>query len=196
MTTQLQELFVQFKQAKKSSCWDFVESINDINDRIILPWNSYNGTMLDIVSYDGDTELVKKCISLGADINLYDAHGYTSLYWSFYNNHYDIAELLLKAGANPNTIIHDNRILYELFFQDDISGVELLVHYGALINDFHEHKLFLKHKTTMYFKRVFAKRRWVTIKCLTLILGIHKRAVVTANHPDRLKLQGVFEIEI
>jgi hypothetical protein len=45
----------------------------------------------------------------------------------------------------------------------------------------------------MYFIKVLAKRRWVIVKCIVLVLGIHKRAVVTANHPLRKLKRKEFE---
>jgi len=53
----------------------------------------------------------------------------------------------------------------------------------------------MKPETQTYYTKVLAKRRWVTIKCLTLVLSLHKRAVERINHPDRLFQQGYFELK-
>ena len=57
---------------------------------------------------------------------------------------------------------------------------------------------YLGHDPTRGYKmyKVIKKNRWVIIKCIVLALSLHKRAVVTANHPDRLKQLGVFEKSI
>jgi hypothetical protein len=44
--------------------------------------------------------------------------------------------------------------------------------------------------------KVIKKNRWVTIKCLVLILGLHSKAVVTANHPLRKLSRNEFRLEV
>jgi hypothetical protein len=45
----------------------------------------------------------------------------------------------------------------------------------------------------IYYKKELRKEaRWKILFCATKFLGVHKRAVITANHPDRLKELGVF----
>lgn len=44
-----------------------------------------------------------------------------------------------------------------------------------------------------YINKFYKIKGWTIIKSLTKLLSLHKRAVVTANHPDRLKLSGVFQ---
>ncbi len=46
---------------------------------------------------------------------------------------------------------------------------------------------------TKYINKFYKLKGWTIIKCATLILSLHKRAVVTANHPDRLLQAGVFQ---
>ena len=45
-----------------------------------------------------------------------------------------------------------------------------------------------------YIAQKFAHRNWTFIKCYTRLLSLHQRAVVSANHPNRLKQLGVFDI--
>ena len=110
----------------------------------------------------------------------------------------NIAKILFKAGADPNKKIkRGNTIMPMIFYLNNDIGIKELIKYGALINEFYKYKEIIKEfmdpETCHYFIKVLAKRRWVYLKCVVLILGIHKRAVVTANHPDRLLEQGVFE---
>jgi hypothetical protein len=44
----------------------------------------------------------------------------------------------------------------------------------------------------LYYKNF--KGGYRTAKASTKFLSLHQRAVVTANHPDRLKETGIFEI--
>ena len=41
--------------------------------------------------------------------------------------------------------------------------------------------------------RKITHRKWKILKASTKLLSLHQRAVVTANHPDRLKETGAFE---
>ena len=45
-----------------------------------------------------------------------------------------------------------------------------------------------------YISKKLAQRRWTFVKCYVLFLGVHQRAVVSANHPNRLKQLNYFEI--
>lgn len=44
-----------------------------------------------------------------------------------------------------------------------------------------------------YIYKEYKIKGWTIMKALTKLLSLHKRAIVSANHPDRLKLSGVFE---
>ena len=46
---------------------------------------------------------------------------------------------------------------------------------------------------TLY--RIWVRRKWMLIKCSVRFLRLHQRAVVTANHPQRLRDLGTFEVE-
>lgn len=56
---------------------------------------------------------------------------------------------------------------------------------------------YLDHDPSRGYKmyKVIKKNRWVTIKCLVLILGLHSRAVVTANNPLRKLERGEFNVQ-
>jgi hypothetical protein len=45
-----------------------------------------------------------------------------------------------------------------------------------------------------YIAQKLAQRRWTFIKCYVGWLGLHQRAVITANHPNRLKEIVIFKI--
>jgi hypothetical protein len=40
------------------------------------------------------------------------------------------------------------------------------------------------------------RRKWMLIKCSVKFLSLHQRAVVTANHPQRLRELGVFTLDV
>jgi hypothetical protein len=184
---------------------DLVNEFNDrYAERIVRP-RTINETiefsstlLLKCVQY-GHTDLIKRCIKLGSRLEDHDSYGRTALCWALLENRVDIARLLLKAGANPNVKItecyseHDTPIVFLLlnnYFCD--KRLELLVEYGVLLNDYKENLSSTSTCSTRHFFKIMAKRRWVKIKCIVLTLSLHKRAVVTANHPLRLLERGDF----
>jgi len=174
---------------------NYIESINHIDDNIrdnCNPWN-----ILMCACNNGHTDILKRCISLGADVNKRDFSGEHPLYLAllyFYTYgpsfSFSTAEILFKAGVSPNIKCEDIPILFYLHTGTEIT--HFLLKHGALTNEFHKYKEFIKPESHMYFIKVLAKRRWVVVKCIVLILGIHKRAVVTANHPLRKLERGEF----
>ena len=103
--------------------------------------------------YDGDTRSVQSMINDGVDLNRISKGGMTYLYYAMLTMNYDMMELLLKNGANPN--IHSDFYtrpdLHEKGLSDDkstgvcleysgyraydIKYMKLLLKYGANIND-------------------------------------------------------------
>ncbi len=198
MTNEIQQLYSEFMLKFKppdSFCVNYIDDIDDIDDVIDLPGWGFSSTMLIIASYYGDINIVKKCIKLGADVNKMNITDRNALFFSISNGKYEITKLLLKAGADPNIRIktYGNTNVPMIFYLYHCTGIKELIKYGALLNEFYICREFIQTDSHMYFIKILAKRRWVTIKCVTLILGIHKRAVVTANHPERLLEQGYFQ---
>ena len=167
-----------------------------INDTIDI---SRSITLLIRCSILGLVDLVERCIKLGANLEDHDSYNRTALCWALIQHKTKTAEVLLKAGANPNArmmynfCIKEVPIIFVIANNDNYHGVKLLLKYGAMVNEINTYKNNLCNSTLHYFRKIFGRRLWVTVKCATLILGLHKRAVITANHPDRLRLLGTFE---
>ena len=103
--------------------------------------------------YDGDTRSVQSMINDGVDLNRIGKGGMTYLYYAMLTMNYDMMELLLKNGADPN--IHSDFYtrpdLHEKGLSDDkstgvcleysgyraydIKYMKLLIKYGANVND-------------------------------------------------------------
>lgn len=178
-------------------CLKYVRSINEVIDECGV-------TLLLVFAMHGDTHLVDRCIKLGANLEDHDSYNRTALCFGLFNHKKHMINSLLKAGANPNvkinTIVELNKIplvFYLINYRDiRVYELNLLIQHGVILSDY---KLYLDNITYRkssffsHFFKVLAKRRWVIIKCATLTLSLHKRAIITANHPDRLKLSGVFE---
>ena len=187
----IQKVFNDLKRLNRYR--NHVKSINHIDDNIHTSDSTWN--VLMSACMDEYPDILKRCISLGADVNKLDSHDSPPLYFGlqYCNQKNNIAEILLQAGANPNVIVKGVPILFYVFWRDEnFKNVDLLIRYGALTNEFYKYRHFSTEHKQNYFIKVLAKRRWVTIKCATLILSLHKRAVITANHPLRLLERGDF----
>jgi hypothetical protein len=111
---------------------------------------------------------------------------------------------LSKMKSKYIFIETDNFIKNQLYFNVQYFHC---VFYDRKINDDHynfnicnsktleiEMNHYLGHDPTRGYKmyKVIKKNRWVKIKCIVIALSLHKRAVVTANHPLRLLERGDF----
>jgi len=191
---------------------ELTDIVNEFNDKaeeyrirrprtVNEPVKGTSPLLTKCVEY-GHVDLVKRCIKLGSHLEYYDSYGRTALCWALMKGHVKIIEILLKAGANPNV-----KILQSVFDSHPVPIVfyivntyytyrprlNLLLKYGALIHEINKYQEILIPTTLRYFRKLLAKRRWVVVKCIVLALGLHKRAVVTANHPLRLLECGEFE---
>ena len=103
--------------------------------------------------YDGDTRSVQSMINDGVDLNRIGKGGMTYLYYAMLTMNYDMMELLLKNGADPN--IHSDFytrpdlhkkglsddetigvcLVYSGYGDYDIKYMKLLLKHGANIND-------------------------------------------------------------
>ena len=97
--------------------------------------------------YDGDTRSVQSMINDGVDLNRISKGGMTYLYYAMLTMNYDMMELLLKNGANPN--IHSDFYtrpdLHEKGLSDDKSTGVCLEYSGYRAYDIKYMKLLLKH---------------------------------------------------
>lgn len=58
--------------------------------------------VLHIAAYTGIIELVQRTLKIIPDVNVKDEDGRTALHWAAGTGYENIAELLLKSGANIN----------------------------------------------------------------------------------------------
>ena len=77
---------------------------------IIYAWTNYimnfnRETPLNKAAEQGATEVVRKMIAKGADVNLKASGGTTALHVAAANGHTEIVDILLAAGADPNASV-------------------------------------------------------------------------------------------
>jgi ankyrin repeat protein len=73
-----------------------------------IPESDIKGhTALMCAALKGDTEVVKKLLLRGADVNSKDDEGRNALMFAVINMHYDTVNMLLKHGANVNARAND-----------------------------------------------------------------------------------------
>jgi len=70
----------------------------------------HDATALMIAAGDNEVELVQRLLAAGAGVNLGDKNGDTALNWAVYSGHYETAQLLLEAGADPRLSGHGDAL--------------------------------------------------------------------------------------
>ena len=101
--------------------------------------------------YEDKPRAIRSLIEEGIDLNHISKGGMTYLYYAMLNKNYDVMELLLKHGADPNihSEFYTNPAYHKIGYGDDngaclsycgrraydIKYMKLLVKYGANVND-------------------------------------------------------------
>ena len=132
--TELKKLYNDFKKrCSKYTDNLLVKSINHVDDYVLSGYSPY-GTMLHIsVRYEYN-DFIERCISLGAEIDKPNEYGNSALTVSINNNKLEVAELLLKAGANPNNKVDNTCYVIAMIGSHDYEKVlNLLIKYGVFL---------------------------------------------------------------
>ena len=101
--------------------------------------------------YEDKPRAIRSLIEEGIDLNHISKGGMTYLYYAMLNKNYEVMELLLKHGADPNihSEFYTNPAYHKIGYGDDngaclsycgrraydIKYMKLLVKYGANVND-------------------------------------------------------------
>lgn len=122
-----------------------------------------------------DIEKAKAILACKPDIHFPDLMGNTALHWAVDNNNFELCELLLKQGANPNAYsIAGMPILVKPLLRDQQELKNLLIQHGAKLlfsNDFINAKM-LGHRFELrgYVDIVNAKSEFVEVSLEGFIL--------------------------
>jgi hypothetical protein len=101
-------------------------------------------------------------------------------------------ELLFELGADINAVIFEDEPFAESMILTVDPG-DLPVKCFEKYRPRFGYSKKLKQFPSLY--RMWVRRKWMLVKCSVRFLSLHQRAVVTANHPDRLREIGVFSVE-
>jgi ankyrin repeat protein len=143
----------------------------------------------------GHDDLAMLLIKHGANVHWRDSSERTVIRYVDVHRQRKIFEALLERGVDINSkddtgkTMLDRRIENRRF--SNIAGFRLeniifLVRRGARI-DFKIILPLQKENPELWsiLKAIWARRKWLVMKCSVKFLSLHQRAVVTANHPLR-----------
>lgn len=146
----------------------------------------------------GNVEQIKLLLEFGANVHVRYIDCGSTLFHAVANNYNNTCEeivcILLKKGLDINledkfgiTPLMDARVSYA-----NACNVATFIKYGAkpTKNEIEHMKRYLPDTYKMWIRK-----KWVPIRCCVKLLGLHQRAVVTANHPLRKLERGEFKEE-
>ncbi len=92
-------------------------------------------TMIYAMHSFGNSELAKKMIEKGADVQVYSGIGSNLLHYAALNDYPDVAQMLLEKGVDPNHKNEDgNTPLMHACWYGKFEMSKLLIEYGADVN--------------------------------------------------------------
>ena len=86
-------------------------------------------TPIVLAAQNGDMALVRTMVDAGADVNLTTLGGESAIGMASYFDNYDLADYLLKKGADPNVVAHGG--ITPLSVAENAKMIELLLRHGA-----------------------------------------------------------------
>ena len=96
--------------------------------------NSVDGMLMKSLM-DGNFDMARKAMDMGADVNVTGPWGTVALIWAAYYGRDDLVELMIKKGANPDAIDEGGWTpLMRAAFEGHERCVDLLIGAGANIN--------------------------------------------------------------
>jgi ankyrin repeat protein len=107
--------------------------------RILLLLFLYGGTAMaqsvfDLARSGTAKEMNKYLRKHPEHLNLTSENGATPLLLASYRGNYDVAKVLLDAGADPNQCFREGAPIYGVIFKADAQMLDLLIKSGADVN--------------------------------------------------------------
>jgi hypothetical protein len=143
-----------------------------------LGWNGQDWAML--------------LIQYGANVHWKDPHGHTVIHHVDVSRRRKIFEALLDRGVDINAKDYEGVTIFDRrLYCDDLETLVYLARRGARMS----YSWVFRHEEYRILKKIWARRKWLVVRCTVKFLGLHQRAVVTANHPLRTLARGEFKEE-
>ncbi|MFJ7825754.1 M48 family metallopeptidase [Psychrobacillus sp. NPDC096623] len=108
----------------------FLKELSPEEDYLSTDYSLTLTPLMEAVS-DGDEEQVNNLVSSGTDLEEKDSEQTTALHYAIYGGNIAIAQILLDAGANPNTSDNYSNALTAALEYDNYEMAALLYEYGA-----------------------------------------------------------------
>lgn len=69
---------------------------------LLMFFQCKSASPLSVASYNGNLHKARMLVEQGKNVDHYDGWGLTPLMWACHYRNYDVVDLLLQNGANPN----------------------------------------------------------------------------------------------
>ncbi len=149
-----------------------------------------NITSLTLCCYDRERiNHAKLLVEYGAKLDLRSTRDNTILH-EVSDACHELIPFFIQKGAdlNAENQYNDTPLSYALRWQKFQVAIELLKHKPKMSKDC---LYLLKCRMPIVYSR-WIRTKWILIKCAMKLLSLHKRAVITANHPLRKFERGEF----
>ena len=121
-------------------------------------------------------------IQYGANVHWKDPHGHSVIHYVDASRQRKILEALLDRGVDINSKDHLGLTIFDRrLYGHDLETLVYLARRGARMS----YSWVFRHEEYRILKKIWARRKWLVMKCAVRFLSLHQRAVVTANHPLR-----------
>jgi hypothetical protein len=133
-------------------------------------------------------------IQYGANVHWKDPYGHSVIHYVDASRQRKIFETLLERGVDINSKDHLGVTIFDrrLYgYGHDLKTLVYLARRGARMS----YSWVLRDKKYQILKKIWARRKWLVVRCAVKFLGLHQRAVVSANHPLRKLERGEFKEE-
>lgn len=120
-----------FGKSNSCSIHQIIQTISKLNISLAVRNKDYETLIHQIINYENNTvseskkcDFIEFCIINGVDLEAHNRYGITALHLACKYQYKKIAKLLLKYGANPNTIDSNHMTPLHYLFQGKIDTIK------------------------------------------------------------------------
>lgn len=101
---------------------------------LCLATYSWSQSVFDLARTGSAKQMEKYLHKHPTHLNLTSEHGATPLLLATYRGNHEVAQVLIKAGADPNQCFKEGAPIYGVIFKADAQMLDLLIKNGADVN--------------------------------------------------------------